>query len=74
LLYIDNLNVVLRSNFNEHRLKIKNGSVYLYFKIGSVCPSVCAMVSASINPLYPPTDCAAATNVSGVSVRWQLSR
>ena len=24
--------------------------------IGSVCPSVCATVSASINPLYPATD------------------
>jgi len=36
--------------------------------------SVCATVSASINPLYPATDCAAATDISGVSGRWQLSR
>jgi len=46
----------------------------LYFKIGSVCPSVCATVLASINPLYQATDCTAATDVSGVSGRWQLSR
>jgi len=30
--------------------------------------------SASINPLYPATDCAAATDISGVSGLWQLSR
>ena len=48
----------------------------LIFKIRSVCPcsSVCATVSASINPLYPATDCAAATDVSDVSGSWQLSR
>ena len=45
----------------------------LYFKIGRVC--LCApRFSASINPLYPATDCAAATDISGVSGRWQLSR
>ena len=38
------------------------------------CPSVCVTVSASINPLYPATDCAAATDISGVSGHWQLSR
>jgi len=45
---------------------------YLYFKIGSVCLSV-PWFSASINPLYPATDCAAATDISDVSGRWQLS-
>jgi len=40
----------------------------------SVCPSVCATVSASINPLYRATDCTAATDISGVSDHWQLSR
>ena len=48
-------------------------SCYLYFKIGSVCLRV-PRFSASINPLYPATDCAAATDISGVSGRWQLSR
>jgi len=49
---------------------------YLFIKIRSVCPSVSAMVSESINPLplYPATDCAAATDISGVGGRWQLSR
>ena len=45
----------------------------LYFKIGSVWLCV-TRFSASINPLYPATDCAAATGISGVSGRWQLSR
>ena len=45
----------------------------LYFKIGSVCLCV-PRFSASISPLYPATDCAAATDISGVSGRWQLSR
>jgi len=27
-----------------------------------------------INSLYPATNCAAATNISDVSGRWQLSR
>ena len=52
------------TNFNHHILII-----------GSIClcqPSVCATVSASINHLYPATDCAAATDISGVSGRWQL--
>jgi len=39
----------------------------LYFKIGSVC--LCAHLT-----LYPATDCAAATDISSVSSRWQLSR
>jgi len=39
----------------------------LYFKIGSVC--LCAHLT-----LYPATDSAAATDISGVSGRWQLSR
>ena len=44
----------------------------LYFQIGSVCLCVLRF-SASINPLYPATDCAAATDISGVSARWQLA-
>jgi len=58
----------------DNEVVIGEAMLNLYFKIGSVCPSVCATVSASINPLYPATDCAAATDVSGVSGRWQLSR
>jgi len=41
--------------------------VYLYFKIRSVS-------LGSHLTLYPSTDCAAATDISGVSGRWQLSR
>jgi len=39
----------------------------LYFKIGSVC--LCVHLT-----LYAATDCIAATDISGVSGRWQLSR
>ena len=38
-----------------------------FFKIGSVC--LCAHLT-----LYRAKDCAAATDISGVSGRWQLSR
>ena len=72
--------------FEVHTLKLLTAHVYV--KEGSKCvcitcfsiyvlkleASVCAMVSASINPLYPATDCSAATDISGVSGRWQLSR
>jgi len=44
--------------------------VDLYFKIGSVCLCV-PQFSGSINPLYPATHCAAATDISSVSGRWQ---
>jgi len=47
--------------------------MHLYTIIGSVSPSFCATVSASIN-VYPATDCAAATDISCVSGRSQLSR
>jgi len=52
----------------------KSTDIYTYIKIGSVCPSVCTTVSASINPYPAATDCAAATDISGGSGRWQLSR
>jgi len=35
-----------------------------------ILPSVCLCALT----LYPATDCAAATDISGVSGRWQLSR
>jgi len=38
----------------------------LYIKIRGIC--LCPHLT-----LYPATDCAAATDISGVSGRWQLS-
>jgi len=35
---------------------------------------LCAPWSQKALTLYPATDCAAATDISGVSGRWQLSR
>jgi len=53
-------------NKNELLLNFFSNTIYLYFKIESVC--LCAHLT-----LYPATDCAAATDISGVSGRWQLS-
>ena len=35
---------------------------------------LCPLLSQRALTLYPATDCAAATDISGVSGRWQLSR
>ena len=58
----------IRIGWNKfmHLVPLLTNRDILYIILPSVC--LCALT------LYPATDCAAATDISGVSGRWQLSR
>jgi len=53
-------------DYDTSRLETTIVGIYHILIFPSVC--LCALT------LYPATDCAAATDISGVSGRWQLSR
>jgi len=59
------LRYLVRSWSGSNQLRTSERNGILYFK--NVC--LCAHLT-----LYPATDCTAATDISGVSSRWQLSR